>query len=87
MKELLQQILELLTEILFQQKLHPILITREGYPERWIDQRNTMHMLMRSDRQLLRYVREGQLISRKIGRTPWYLESSILAFIEKSEGL
>ncbi|MEJ7559334.1 MAG: hypothetical protein WKF66_13570 [Pedobacter sp.] len=85
MKQLLEKIIFLLTELVLQQKLQLMPVTAPGHTERWIDQRNTMHMLMRTDRQLLRYVREGQLISRKIGRSPWYLESSILAFIEKSQ--
>jgi len=55
----------------------PIPIEMPITPERWIDQRTTMHMLMRSDRQLQRYSKEGQLISKKVGRSPWYLESSI----------
>ncbi|MBC7616332.1 MAG: hypothetical protein H7202_09720 [Pedobacter sp.] len=85
MKELLQQILSVLAEILFQQKLQLIPIKVQGHPDRWIDQRNAMHMLMRTDRQLRRYVSEGQLISKRIGRSLWYLESSILGFMERSE--
>jgi hypothetical protein len=87
MKQLMQQILNVLTEILFQQKLQLVPISNPNPLKCWIDQRTTMHMLMRSDRQLLRYVQEGQLISKKIGRSSWFLESSILTFIEKSEAL
>jgi hypothetical protein len=84
MKQLLEQIIFLLTELVLQQKLQLIPIPTEGHAERWIDQRNAMHMLMRTDRQLRRYVTEGQLVSKKIGRSPWYLESSIFNYIERS---
>ena len=87
MKQLLQELLTVLTEILCQQKLQLIPIRNTSQPDQWIDQRNAMHMLMRTDRQLRRYVREGQLICKKIGRSSWYLESSLLSFIERSDQL
>lgn len=86
MKQLLQQIISLLSELLLQHKLQLIQIPNQSLKQRWIDQRTAMHMLMRSDRQLQRYAKEGILISKKIGRSAWYLESSILDFIERSDG-
>jgi hypothetical protein len=86
MKQLLKQIIALLSELVLQQKHQLIPISNQSRQQRWIDQRTTMHMLMRSDRQLQRYAKEGTLISKKIGRSAWYLESSILNFIEQSDG-
>jgi hypothetical protein len=85
MKELLQQIVNLLAEILFQQKLKLIPIQSPRIPERWVDQRNATHILGRTDRQLRRYVSDGHLVTKKIGRSIWFLESSIIRFMATSE--
>jgi hypothetical protein len=85
MKELLQQILGVLLEILSQQKLQLIPIDNFIRPDNWIDQRTAMHMTMRSERQLFRYVKNGNLITKKIGNSNVYLESSILNIVNKTE--
>lgn len=87
MKELLQQILIVLYEILSQQKLQLVSFENSISADNWIDQRTAMHMTMRSERQLFRYVKNGQLITKKIGNTNVYLESSILNIINKTEGI
>jgi esterase/lipase superfamily enzyme len=85
MKELLQQIVNLLAEILFQQKLQLVPIQSLSISERWLDQRTAMYMTMRTERQLFRYVKDGRLISKKIGQANVYLESSILLLVAKKE--
>ena len=85
MKQLLQQIIALLSELVLQHKLQLIPISDQNVQQTWIDQRTTMHMLMRTERQLFRYVKEGSLVSKKIGQSNVYLESSILELVDKKE--
>jgi hypothetical protein len=85
MKQLLQQIIALLSELVLQHKHQLIPISNQSLQQRWIDQRTTMHMLMRTERQLFRYVKDGSLISKKIGQSNVYLESSILSLVDKKE--
>ena len=87
MKELLEKILQKLSELVSHHKQQLIPIPDMIVQDRWIDQRTTMHMTMRGERQLARYVQDGLLKTKKIGRSNVYLESSILAFILKSNDI
>ncbi|TCC97198.1 hypothetical protein FBD94_16795 [Pedobacter hiemivivus] len=54
--------------------------------ERWLDCQTVKLMLRKGDRTLFNYVKNGKLVSKKIGGTNFYLQSSVMNFLERTTG-
>ncbi|MNK94130.1 hypothetical protein D3C87_1143220 [compost metagenome] len=52
--------------------------------EKWLDSQTVKLMLRKGDRTLFNYVQSGKLISKKIGGANFYLQSSVMNFLERT---
>lgn len=76
-------IIALLREFIQIWKAHHEEMRKLAGREIWHDTATTTRMLRVGERMLNNYVRSGKLESKKIGKANLYLESSILAIIDK----
>jgi hypothetical protein len=83
MKTILQQIFELLQQFIDEKRQERADDLKAARKEVWLDGGSTKLILRVSDRTLYNYVRQGKLVHAKRGLANYYLESSVMAMLNR----
>lgn len=82
---ILKRILALLEIYIEERKAEKMQTILAASKENWLDCQTVKLMLRKGDRTLFNYVQNGKLTCRKIGGANFYLESSVMKFLNGPE--
>lgn len=85
MLAILKRILALLEIYFEERRAEQRQLTLAASKENWLDCQTVKLMLRKGDRTLFNYVQNGKLICKKVGGANFYLESSVMKFLDGSQ--
>ena len=84
MTAILKRIHFLLETYVEEQRAARLQMYEAANKEKWLDSQTVKLMLRKGDRTLFNYVQSGKLTSKKIGGANFYLQSSVMNFLERT---